>query len=210
MSTREQWAGDLGRKWARMADAQDALLGVFQQPAIAALGPLEGRRILDLGCGQGTSSFALAAAGADEVVGLDISPDLLAVAAARKKAGVPGAERVRFALSDAAEATFDDPFDGLLSRFGAMFFDEPVAAWANLRAAMKPGAPLAVAPVEQRRVPFEVWMSDGFMADHHVTRQGILRSESFPHDFPFHSVMGAFGMTSPIYKPQYDIFRMQG
>lgn len=144
MSTRERWAGDLGRKWAEMADAQDALLGAFQETAIAALGALEGRRILDLGCGQGTSSFALADAGAAEVVGLDVSPDLLAVATARKEAGAPGADRVRFALGDAAEATFHDDFDGLFSRFGAMFFDAPVPAWTNLRAAMRPGARLAV------------------------------------------------------------------
>ncbi|WP_168769461.1 sulfatase-like hydrolase/transferase [Yoonia sediminilitoris] len=68
------------------------------------------------------------------------------------------------------------------------------------------GTPPAIAPDQQRRVPFLVWMSKGFTQSHGVTKETIMRDVSFPHDFPFHSVMGAFGMRSNIYKPQYDIF----
>ena len=68
------------------------------------------------------------------------------------------------------------------------------------------GAPNAVAPAEQRMVPFLVWMNDAFKSAHGVSDQSIQRSETLPHDFPFHSVMGAFGMTSEIYKPEDDIF----
>ncbi len=68
------------------------------------------------------------------------------------------------------------------------------------------GAPLAIAPPQQRRIPFLVWMSDSFKQSRGLSAAAIVPAESFPHDFPFHSVMGAFGITSDIYKPQYDIF----
>lgn len=71
------------------------------------------------------------------------------------------------------------------------------------------GAPNAIAPPEQRMVPFLVWMNAAFKAAHGVTADSIQRPETRPHDFPFHSIMGAFGMISPIYKPQYDIFARQ-
>ena len=72
------------------------------------------------------------------------------------------------------------------------------------------GAPMAFAPPEQTRVPFLVWMSDGFKSERGLSSSAILRSETYPHDFPFHSVMGAFGLTSKIYKPEFDIFNPTG
>lgn len=71
------------------------------------------------------------------------------------------------------------------------------------------GLPNSVAPKEQRDVPFLVWMSEGFAASRGLTEESLLPPESFPHDLPFHSVMGAFGMTSDIYKPEFDIFHLK-
>lgn len=68
------------------------------------------------------------------------------------------------------------------------------------------GTPSAVAPDEMRRVPFLVWMSEGFQKSRGLSQSDVMRDETFPHDFPFHSVMGAFGMRSDIYKPEFDIF----
>jgi lipid A ethanolaminephosphotransferase len=68
------------------------------------------------------------------------------------------------------------------------------------------GTPIAFAPKEQREVPFLVWMSEGFQQSRRLSNAAILRDETFPHDFPFHSVMGAFGLRSDIYKPQFDVF----
>jgi lipid A ethanolaminephosphotransferase len=68
------------------------------------------------------------------------------------------------------------------------------------------GSPPAFAPDVQRYVPFFVWMSDRFQTVKGITPEDIMRAESHVHDFPFHSVMGAFGMRSDIYKPQFDIF----
>jgi len=51
-------------------------------------------------------------------------------------------------------------------------------------------------------------MSDSFASSRGLTAASVLPPQSFPHDFPFHSVMGAFGMTSDIYKPEFDIFHL--
>lgn len=138
MSTTADWQGELGRKWAEGSDAQDLALGALGDLGLAQLaaelGGLAGRRVLDLGCGAGATTRALAEAGADPV-GADVSPDLLALARARH----PG---LSFVLGDAATAPPPGPFDALFSRFGCMFFDAPVAAWSGLRAQMAPGAPL--------------------------------------------------------------------
>ncbi|MFO7853706.1 MAG: class I SAM-dependent methyltransferase [Paracoccaceae bacterium] len=155
MSTAEDWAGDLGRRWAAEAERQDRMLAAFEAAGRAALGDVAGRRVLDLGCGPGASSFALARDGA-ETTGLDVSPDLLAVARAR--AAEPGAPPVAFVEGDAASARFEAPFDALFSRFGCMFFEDPVPAWRNLRAALLPGAPfvgVAWRPVKQNLWVFE-------------------------------------------------------
>ena len=72
------------------------------------------------------------------------------------------------------------------------------------------GTPNVIAPDEQRLIPFMFWMSDLFRQQHGIGEGGITVEESFPHDFPFHSVMGAFGMRSDIYRPQYDIFNLEG
>lgn len=68
------------------------------------------------------------------------------------------------------------------------------------------GVPIAFAPPEQYQIPFFVWMSDGFREQKGLVDQNIITQETFPHDFVFHSVMGAFDMHSDIYKPEFDIF----
>jgi len=133
------WAGELGARWAQNAAMQDALIGRFEAPGVAALGPVEGRRVLDLGCGPGESSATLADLGA-HVTAVDVSPDLVALAR-RRLAG----REVEVMLADAATHPFaPGSQQALFSRFGAMFFEDPVPAWTNLRAAMAPDAPLAV------------------------------------------------------------------
>lgn len=68
------------------------------------------------------------------------------------------------------------------------------------------GAPIAVAPDEQRLIPFYVWMSKSFKAHHGIDNDTIMRDEIEPHDLVFHSIMGAFGMKSDIYQAQRDLF----
>ena len=68
------------------------------------------------------------------------------------------------------------------------------------------GSPIVVAPDVQRRIPFLVWTSNSFKTAHNLMNEDIQRSHTKPHDFVFHSVMGAFGITSRIYQAEHDIF----
>jgi SAM-dependent methyltransferase len=139
MSTIEDWRGRLGRDWAERADQQDRFLAPLGELGMERLGPVEGARVLDLGCGGGATTLALHERGA-QPVGVDVSPDLLSVAERRAQAA---RARVRFVLTDAGKAPPPGPFDALFSRFGCMFFDDPMAAWATLRGQMAEGARLA-------------------------------------------------------------------
>ncbi|MCH8168660.1 MAG: methyltransferase domain-containing protein [Proteobacteria bacterium] len=133
-----EWAGQMGREWARRVEALDRQLAPAGALGLAALAPRPGERILDLGCGDGaTTAKIVAAVGSlGAVTGIDISPDLLAVARAR-----PGNEAAMFLEGDAQGWDFEaGAYDALFSRFGGMFFADPPAAYANLRRALKPGA----------------------------------------------------------------------
>lgn len=140
MASIDDWRGDLGAEWARRQAIMDIMLKPFGDAAMAALGDVRGKHVLDLGCGGGDTSFALAGAGAD-ATGLDVSADLIALAKSRQaENGAP----VSFICDDAASAGHEHKFDALFSRFGAMFFDDQPAAYAHLRSVMKPGADLAI------------------------------------------------------------------
>lgn len=187
MSATADWAGELGRRWAAMAERQDAMLSRFQAAGLDALGDVAGKRVLDLGCGPGESSFALADRGA-EVVGLDVSAELLEVARDRAEARRGEAATPDFVLADAAEARFDAPFDALFSRFGAMFFPDPGPAWRNLRDAMTPGAPLVV--VAWRTPRENEWVS---------TPLGAARPWLPPQPAPVTGDPGPFGWADPAF-----------
>ena len=141
MSTALDWAGKSGDSWAdRWRDTDRALAGLAlvldaQLVKAARDGPF---RSLDVGCGHGSTSLALAAARPDAaIVGCDLSAALLEVARTRAE-GLPG---VRFVLG-AAEgvASAEGPFDLIFSRHGVMFFADPVDAYTKLRQAAAPGA----------------------------------------------------------------------
>jgi SAM-dependent methyltransferase len=138
MSEAEFWAGDMGREWARRADALDRQLAPAGAAGLAALAARPGERILDLGCGSGATTAELCRAVGPEgaVTGADISPDQVAAARAR-----PGNERARFIVGDAGSWPFEAAtYDALFSRFGCMFFGDPPAAFVNIRRALKPDA----------------------------------------------------------------------
>ncbi|MEM9198921.1 MAG: class I SAM-dependent methyltransferase [Pseudomonadota bacterium] len=138
MSMSSAWRDEIGRRWAGRVDAMEALLGPAGRLGLRRLAPAPGQRILDLGCGAGRTTLAIAAEGAI-ATGLDISPELIEIARAQ-----PGGHAATFVLGDGATASFDAPFDGIFSRCGAMFFDDPVAGWTHLRGQCRPGAGLAV------------------------------------------------------------------
>lgn len=138
----ERWNGALGKIWAARQDDFDKVIGPLGRAAIEAAAIKPGERIIDIGCGCGTTSVELAslAGPTGEVIGVDVSDPMLALADSRTK----GNATLKFVKADAqlyefAEAHFDLAF----SRVGVMFFDDPEQAFKNLRAALRPGGRLA-------------------------------------------------------------------
>jgi SAM-dependent methyltransferase len=103
-----------------------------------------GDHVLDIGCGAGrTARDAARVAVEGNVVGVDVSDDMLAVA--RQRSAAEGLRNVTFELGDAQTHMFPIAhFDLCISRFGVMFFADPVAAFVNVAQAMRPGARLVL------------------------------------------------------------------
>jgi SAM-dependent methyltransferase len=128
----EFWNGAMAETWVRNQADLDRVLAPLTGPLLDRAAVRQGLRVLDVGCGTGTTSLALAARGA-EVTGVDISAPMLAHA--RRRAADAGANAT-FVLADAAQHTFAGEHHLLFSRFGVMFFADPVAAFRQLRGAL--------------------------------------------------------------------------
>jgi SAM-dependent methyltransferase len=138
------WNSAGGHRWVERQQSQDIILGPILQVTLDRAQVQQGERVVDIGCGTGASSIALAerAGPAGQVLGVDVSAPMLARAAERLAPGAP----VKFVRADATTHRFEPAaFDLLFSRFGVMFFAEPVRAFANLHTALKPGGRLAFA-----------------------------------------------------------------
>ena len=136
----EYWNGSPGDIWVAQQERLDRQLDPLGRAALAALAPRPGEHILDVGCGSGQTTMQLADAvgSRGRVVGIDISQPMLA--AADKRNNRPS---VSFLRADAQTHVFDHPFDAIYSRFGVMFFADPVRAFANLRRSLKPRGRIA-------------------------------------------------------------------
>lgn len=142
------WKGQSGERWLAYQARLDAMMAVFGQAAIEAATPATGERVLDVGCGAGASSLDLAGhvGAGGHVLGVDISAPLIG----RARSLTPQDTPAMFQVADASSADLPEgAFDILFSRFGVMFFDDPAAAFAHMRRALKPGA----------RVAFVCWRS---------------------------------------------------
>ena len=150
----DYWNTTAGETWARHQRQLDRQLEVLGLEAMRVLAPATGERILDIGCGCGETTLELAAhvGPSGAVVGADISEPMLDVA--RRREPPAGVVRPAFRNLDAQTADLraadlraadlgQAAFDGAFSRFGVMFFADPAAAFANIRAALKPGGRLA-------------------------------------------------------------------
>ncbi|HVA43915.1 MAG TPA: class I SAM-dependent methyltransferase [Acidimicrobiales bacterium] len=132
----EYWNHQGGPQWIREQDRYDAMLKPMGRRLLDTAAITEGERVLDVGCGGGATTLEAAErVGPDgRAVGLDLSEPMLATARSRA-----GGATATFVLGDAQTERIEGPFDVVISRFGVMFFDDPVAAFTNLAGALRPG-----------------------------------------------------------------------
>jgi len=130
------WNGAAGHKWTDHQDTLDITFAPVLRALITRAAVRPGERVIDVGCGCGASSVELASmvGAGGEVLGVDISAEMLERARQRAGAALP----LRFLLGDAGSHAFPrGATDLLFSRFGVMFFPDPVAAFRNLAGALK-------------------------------------------------------------------------
>lgn len=176
------WNGIAGERWTRRQEMQDALLAQISDAVLAHASAKPGEHVIDIGCGCGASTLALAAqVGAEgHVLGVDISTPMVARARERAGAGAP----VDFLEADATHHAFARArTDMLFSRFGVMFFADPVRSFTNMRRALKPGGRLVfVCWREPKQNP---WMMVPLQAAYrHVPRMPEVSPEA-PGPFAF-------------------------
>ncbi|MEU5978862.1 class I SAM-dependent methyltransferase [Streptomyces sp. NPDC047315] len=138
------WNGYEGTHWVHHQDRWNAINANFDLPLLDAAAIQDGDRVLDVGCGGGaTTRLAAATAGRGSALGIDLSAPVLELARARTAgAGITNAS---FVQGDAQVHALDaDTFDVAISRFGIMFFADPVAAFANIARALRPGGRIAL------------------------------------------------------------------
>jgi SAM-dependent methyltransferase len=138
------WNGPAGGRWADRQAAQDILLGPVADILIDRAMPVSGERVIDVGCGSGATAIAFGrkVAPSGHVFGIDVSNPMLE----RARASAPKDLPIDFVLADATVYPFDpQSVDLLASRFGVMFFADPVLSFTNMRKALRPSGRLAFA-----------------------------------------------------------------
>ena len=151
------WDGDEGAQWAAHQEHYDGTVRAHSQllADVAAISASE--HVLDLGCGNGSTTCDAARAAADgTALGIDLSSAMLDNA--RRRAAEAGLTNVTFVQGDAQVHDFGaDRFDVVISRFGAMFFSDPVAAFSNVAGATRAGGRLAL--VAWQRLQDNEWLT---------------------------------------------------
>ena len=139
----EFWNGPSGERWAALNETTERSLSFVTAALMPFAAGKPGERVLDVGCGCGSTTLMLAQAvrPAGLVRGIDISRPMLE--AAKRRAKEHG--EIAFIEADASRYHFESEYDLAFSRFGVMFFADPAAAFANIRAALKPTGRLAFA-----------------------------------------------------------------
>jgi SAM-dependent methyltransferase len=136
------WNGDSGRAWVEVQPVLDGLFKPFEDQLVGAVRAASARRVLDVGCGTGATTLAIARAlgPGGHCIGVDVSEPMLMLARARAaREQVPAS----FLRADAETyAIGGESFDMIVSRFGVMFFGDFARAFTNLRRAARGGAEL--------------------------------------------------------------------
>jgi ubiquinone/menaquinone biosynthesis C-methylase UbiE len=140
----QAWDGPLYDRFVRFREVVTTGLGAHGEEALrlAALRP--GQRVLDVGCGFGDTTQRIAdlVGPGGEAVGVDAAQRF--IEAARSEAAQAGVPNTRFMVADVQSTAFEDSFDLAFSRFGTMFFTNPVVALGNVRRALASGGKLVM------------------------------------------------------------------
>lgn len=170
----EFWNGDRGHAWVARADQFDAQLEIYALKAVAGLAPQPGDTVVDIGCGAGATTIeaAKAVGSHGRVIALDISAPMLALA--RSRVASKGFSHVELIEADAqtAQLPLEHPATGAVSRFGVMFFEDPVAAFANIATMIRP----------EGRFAFVCWAEPQF--NEWITEPAAAVAEIVPPAFP--------------------------
>ncbi len=153
----EFWSS-MASTWAEMDPRLERTAGDPGRMAMDRLQARPGDRLLDLGCGTGPTTVELAARvnPGGSVVGVDIAEAMLV--RARQRAAEQGADNVEFLHADVQAHDFGpEPYDGAFSRFGVMFYADPLEAFTNIRRALRAGGRLSFACWQSP--PVNEWMS---------------------------------------------------
>lgn len=181
------WNGAVGERWAAEQLSLDALIHGFGVAALAAAKPAPGERVLDIGCGCGETALELARAvgPTGSVLGVDVSGPMLRVARSRAE----GLANLSFLQADASQATLPAGFSLLFSRFGVMFFDRPVEAFARIATALTP----------EGRLAFVCWREAGLNPWATVPAKAALAAANLPPPQPTPRAPGPFAFAEADY-----------
>ena len=137
------WNTILFEKFVRFRHLLTTGLARHGDEALARFAPPAGSRVLDVGSGFGDTTIELSRRlGAGSATGVDAAENFVELA--RRDAVESGLDNVRFFAADVQTADLGGPYDFAFSRFGCMFFSSPVAAFRNLKKALRPGAELVL------------------------------------------------------------------
>jgi SAM-dependent methyltransferase len=163
------WNGAAGQRWTERQETLDVVLEPIQAILLERAAVAAGEQAIDIGCGCGASSIALAqrVGPTGRVTALDISAPMLARARERAPAGLP----LTFVQADATVHAFEPgSADLLVSRFGVMFFADPVLSFRNMRKGLRPGG----------RVAFACWRPLDLNPWMHLPLQAALKHVAAP------------------------------
>jgi SAM-dependent methyltransferase len=140
----EAWDGPLFDRFVAFRHIVVGGLAPHGDEALRVAGPRPGERVIDIGCGFGDSTLQIAAlvGPRGSALGVDASPRFIESAIA--EAAEAGVENVRFLATDAQTMEPEERFDMAFSRFGTMFFANPVAAMRNVANSLVPGGRLTM------------------------------------------------------------------
>ena len=139
------WNGAVGRQWAALQLDLDAMIKPFGDAALVVAAAKPGQGVIDIGCGCGDTSIALAreVGQLGSVLGIDVSLPMLEVA--RVRAATAQLPNLDFSHADASTAELPAGIDLLYSRFGVMFFNQPASALRHMRKALVSGGRIVFA-----------------------------------------------------------------